>query len=111
MIDTEMHATAGDPDRAAAAAASIPLGRPGIAPEIASTIARLLSGEASYVTGGGRSRAGGSEARRVRVYHLALANPRPHAPTTTIPRAGAAQFIDSSLGCRSYGPVPPPLRG
>lgn len=56
-IDTEMHATAGDPDRAAAA--GIPLGRPGIAPEIASTIARLLSGEASYVTRAALRVAGG----------------------------------------------------
>lgn len=51
MIDTEMHAEAGDPGRAHAAATSIPLGRPGGAPEIASAIAWLLSPDASYVTG------------------------------------------------------------
>ncbi|MER5743026.1 SDR family oxidoreductase [Streptomyces sp. NPDC002225] len=51
MIDTEMHATAGDPDRAAAAVPGIPLGRIGAAPEIAAAISWLLSTEASYVTG------------------------------------------------------------
>ncbi|WP_327368389.1 SDR family oxidoreductase [Streptomyces sp. NBC_01217] len=59
MIDTEMHATAGDPDRANAAASGIPLGRPGAAPEIASAIAWLLSDEASYVTGAVLRVAGG----------------------------------------------------
>ncbi|MFF9590114.1 SDR family oxidoreductase [Streptomyces sp. NPDC014646] len=59
MIDTEMHAEAGDPDRAHTAAAGIPLGRPGTAPEIASAIAWLLSGEASYVTGAVLRVAGG----------------------------------------------------
>ncbi|MFB8032250.1 SDR family oxidoreductase [Streptomyces sp. NPDC056004] len=51
MIDTDMHATAGDPGRADAAVPGIPLGRVGSAPEIAAAIAWLLSGEASYVTG------------------------------------------------------------
>ncbi|MGW1433019.1 SDR family oxidoreductase [Streptomyces sp. NPDC002431] len=51
MIDTEMHATAGDPDRAVAAVPGIPLGRIGAAPEIAAAISWLLSTEASYVTG------------------------------------------------------------
>lgn len=43
--------------------------------------------------------------------HPAQANPRPHVPTTTIPRAGAVQFIESSPGCRPYGPVSPSPRG
>jgi glucose 1-dehydrogenase len=51
MVDTDMHATAGDPGRAAAAVPGIPLGRVGAAPEIAAAISWLLSGEASYVTG------------------------------------------------------------
>ncbi|MFI9626900.1 SDR family oxidoreductase [Streptomyces sp. NPDC052042] len=59
MIDTELHATAGDPDRAHAASPGIPLGRPGTAPEIASAIAWLLSDEASYVTGAVLRVAGG----------------------------------------------------
>ncbi|MFE7353558.1 SDR family oxidoreductase [Streptomyces sp. NPDC057543] len=59
MIDTDMHATAGDPDRAAAAASGIPLRRPGAAPEIAAAIAWLLSSDASYVTGAVLRVAGG----------------------------------------------------
>ncbi|MFB7913545.1 SDR family oxidoreductase [Streptomyces sp. NPDC056061] len=59
MIDTDMHATAGDPDRAHAAAAGIPLGRPGAATEIAAAVAWLLSGEASYATGAVLRVAGG----------------------------------------------------
>ncbi|MFE2534804.1 SDR family NAD(P)-dependent oxidoreductase [Streptomyces sp. NPDC059371] len=51
MIDTEMHATTGDPGRAERAASSIPLGRVGAAEEIAAAIAWLLSPEASYTTG------------------------------------------------------------
>lgn len=51
MVDTDMHATAGDPGRADAAVPGIPLGRVGAAPEIAAAIAWLLSHEASYVTG------------------------------------------------------------
>ncbi|MFF2007561.1 SDR family NAD(P)-dependent oxidoreductase [Streptomyces sp. NPDC058195] len=51
MIDTEMHAMAGDPDRALTALPTIPLGRVGAAPEIAAAISWLLSAEASYVTG------------------------------------------------------------
>ncbi|MFI0961827.1 SDR family NAD(P)-dependent oxidoreductase [Streptomyces sp. NPDC021080] len=51
MIDTEMHATMGDPDRAERAAASIPLRRVGAAEEIAAAIAWLMSPDASYTTG------------------------------------------------------------
>jgi glucose 1-dehydrogenase len=51
MIDTEMHAAMGDPDRAHRAAASIPLRRAGRAEEIAAAVAWLMSAEASYTTG------------------------------------------------------------
>ncbi|MFG3171385.1 SDR family NAD(P)-dependent oxidoreductase [Streptomyces sp. NPDC048200] len=51
MIDTEMHAAMGAPDRAERAAASIPLGRAGRADEIAAAVAWLMSAEASYATG------------------------------------------------------------
>ncbi|CAM5244786.1 SDR family NAD(P)-dependent oxidoreductase [Streptomyces aurantiogriseus] len=51
MIDTEMHAAMGDPDRARRAAASIPLRRPGQAEEIAAAVSWLMSPEASYATG------------------------------------------------------------
>ncbi|MGW3817549.1 SDR family NAD(P)-dependent oxidoreductase [Streptomyces sp. NPDC005046] len=51
MIDTEMHATMGDPGRVERAASSIPLRRVGRAEEIAAAIAWLMSPDASYTTG------------------------------------------------------------
>ncbi|MGW3055129.1 SDR family oxidoreductase [Streptomyces goshikiensis] len=51
IVETDMHAAMGDPDRPARAAAGIPLGRPGQPEEIAGAIAWLLSPEASYTTG------------------------------------------------------------
>ncbi|MFG2334210.1 glucose 1-dehydrogenase [Streptomyces sp. NPDC048604] len=51
VVETEMHAAMGDPDRPAKAAATIPLGRPGQPGEIAAAIAWLLSPDASYTTG------------------------------------------------------------
>ena len=51
LIETEIHASAGAPDRVQQYAASIPLRRGGTAPEVAASIAWLLSDEASYVTG------------------------------------------------------------
>ncbi|MEV5439796.1 SDR family oxidoreductase [Streptomyces sp. NPDC052682] len=51
LIDTEMHATMGDPDRARRGAGTVPLRRPGQAEEIAAAIAWLMSPEASYTTG------------------------------------------------------------
>ncbi|MEV2211816.1 SDR family oxidoreductase [Streptomyces sp. NPDC050997] len=51
MIDTEMHATMGDPDRARRAAGTIPLRRPGLAEEVAAAIAWLMSADASYAAG------------------------------------------------------------
>ncbi|WP_037672437.1 glucose 1-dehydrogenase [Streptomyces griseus] len=51
MIDTEMHAAMGDPDRAHRASAAIPLRRPGQAEEVAAAVAWLMSPDASYTTG------------------------------------------------------------
>ncbi len=51
LVDTTIHASGGQPDRAQRLAASIPMGRPGEPPEVAGAIAWLCSDEASYVTG------------------------------------------------------------
>ena len=51
IIDTEIHASGGQPDRARDLASIIPMQRPGSADEVAAAIVWLLSGEASYVTG------------------------------------------------------------
>jgi NAD(P)-dependent dehydrogenase (short-subunit alcohol dehydrogenase family) len=51
LIDTEIHASGGRPDRAATLGSQTPLGRPGSAEEVAASIAWLLSDAASYVTG------------------------------------------------------------
>ncbi|MFG3002063.1 SDR family NAD(P)-dependent oxidoreductase [Streptomyces sp. NPDC048340] len=51
IIETDMHAAMGDPDRPARAAAGIPLGRPGQPEEVAGAIAWLLSPDAAYTTG------------------------------------------------------------
>ena len=51
IIDTEFHATGGEPDRAARMASSVPLGRAGTADEVARAVLWLLSEEASYTTG------------------------------------------------------------
>lgn len=51
LIDTEIHASGGRPDRAAALGAQTPLGRAGAANEVAEAIVWLLSDAASYVTG------------------------------------------------------------
>lgn len=51
MVDTDMHAAMGDPDRVRRAAGTIPLGRPGRAEEIAAAVAWLMSPDASYTTG------------------------------------------------------------
>jgi NAD(P)-dependent dehydrogenase (short-subunit alcohol dehydrogenase family) len=51
IIDTDIHAAGGDPDRAARVAPSLPMPRPGTAEECAYAILWLLSDEASYTTG------------------------------------------------------------
>jgi NAD(P)-dependent dehydrogenase (short-subunit alcohol dehydrogenase family) len=51
IVDTEIHATAGDPHRAKRMAASIPIGRAATANEVAESIMWLLSPESSYITG------------------------------------------------------------
>jgi NAD(P)-dependent dehydrogenase (short-subunit alcohol dehydrogenase family) len=51
IIDTEFHATGGEPDRAARMASQVPLGRPGTSEEVALAILWLLSDEAAYTTG------------------------------------------------------------
>jgi NAD(P)-dependent dehydrogenase (short-subunit alcohol dehydrogenase family) len=51
LIDTEIHASGGKPDRAAVLGAQTPLGRPGTADEVAELIVWLLSDASSYVSG------------------------------------------------------------
>ena len=51
VIETEIHATYGEPERPYKIGASTPLGRPGTANEIAEAIVWLLSDASSYVTG------------------------------------------------------------
>jgi NAD(P)-dependent dehydrogenase (short-subunit alcohol dehydrogenase family) len=51
LIETDIHATGGQPDRAQRLGASAPLGRPGTAWEVANAIVWLISDDASYVTG------------------------------------------------------------
>jgi glucose 1-dehydrogenase len=50
-VRTDIHAAAGDPDRADRVATQVPLGRAGEPHDIASAIVWLLSDEASYITG------------------------------------------------------------
>lgn len=51
LIDTEIHASGGEPDRAHRLAPTVPMKRIGTAGEIANAILWLISDEASYVTG------------------------------------------------------------
>lgn len=51
IIDTDIHASGGLPDRAREMTPSIPMKRPGSAEEVADAILYLLSPQASYVTG------------------------------------------------------------
>ncbi|MBO9652163.1 MAG: SDR family oxidoreductase [Variovorax sp.] len=51
LIDTEIHASGGMPDRAFQLAPTVPMKRTGSAQEVAQGIVWLLSDEASYVTG------------------------------------------------------------
>ncbi len=51
IIDTAIHASGGQPDRAWQLAPQIPLQRPGTAEEVAQTVVWLLSPQSSYTTG------------------------------------------------------------
>jgi NAD(P)-dependent dehydrogenase (short-subunit alcohol dehydrogenase family) len=59
LIDTEIHASTGDPGRLQRLSAQVPMQRPGTAEEVARAIVWLLSDEASYTTGEILSVAGG----------------------------------------------------
>jgi NAD(P)-dependent dehydrogenase (short-subunit alcohol dehydrogenase family) len=51
LIETDIHASGGQPDRLERLRSSVPMGRPGSASEVADAILYLLSEQASYVTG------------------------------------------------------------
>jgi NAD(P)-dependent dehydrogenase (short-subunit alcohol dehydrogenase family) len=51
LIETDIHASGGQPQRAAVLGAQTPLGRPGTAEEVAQAIVWLLGSAASYVQG------------------------------------------------------------
>ncbi|GHF30241.1 oxidoreductase [Streptomyces mashuensis] len=59
LVDTDIHAAMGAPDRARTAAARVPMSRAGAPAEIAGAVAWLLSPEASYTTGAVLRVAGG----------------------------------------------------
>ena len=59
IIDTDIHASGGIPDRAKTMAPMIPMLRPGSADEVAQSIVWLLSDAASYVTGANLEVTGG----------------------------------------------------
>ncbi|MGO9418604.1 SDR family oxidoreductase [Roseiarcus sp.] len=52
LIETGIHASGGEPDRARSLGRATPLGRPGTPEEVAEAAVWLLSDTASYVTGG-----------------------------------------------------------
>jgi NAD(P)-dependent dehydrogenase (short-subunit alcohol dehydrogenase family) len=51
LIDTQIHASGGQPDRAQRIGSTSPMGRPGTAAEVAEAVVWLLSDSASYSTG------------------------------------------------------------
>lgn len=51
LIETDIHASGGQPDKAQRVGALTPIGRPGTAEEVAEAIVWLLSDAASYTTG------------------------------------------------------------
>jgi NAD(P)-dependent dehydrogenase (short-subunit alcohol dehydrogenase family) len=59
LIDTDIHASGGQPDRARRIGATTPLGRPGRAEEVGEAVVWLLSDAASYTTGAILDVAGG----------------------------------------------------
>jgi NAD(P)-dependent dehydrogenase (short-subunit alcohol dehydrogenase family) len=50
LIDTDLHARTGDPDRIARMSPNIPLGRAGRTTEVAEAVAWLMSDAAAYIT-------------------------------------------------------------
>jgi len=59
LIETDIHASVGDPGRLARLAPAVPMGRGGTADEVAETILWLMSDAASYVTGANLRVSGG----------------------------------------------------
>ena len=59
LIETEIHASGGEPDRALTLGRSTPLGRPGTPEEVAEAAVWLMSDAARYVTGAILDVAGG----------------------------------------------------
>ncbi|MBY0530945.1 MAG: SDR family oxidoreductase [Xanthobacteraceae bacterium] len=59
LIDTDIHAAAGQPDRAERLKSVIPIGRFGTPEEVAETVLYLMSDQASYVVGANLSISGG----------------------------------------------------
>ena len=59
LIETDIHASGGEPDRARRLGAATPLGRPGAADEVGEAIVWLLGDAASYVSGAILDVAGG----------------------------------------------------
>lgn len=59
FVETELHASAGDPDRASRLAQSTPIGRPAKPNEIADVVLWLAGEQSSYVTGAIVAAAGG----------------------------------------------------
>jgi NAD(P)-dependent dehydrogenase (short-subunit alcohol dehydrogenase family) len=51
LIETDLHARAGAPDRVTRMSPGVPMARPGTADEVAAAVLWLLSPEASYMTG------------------------------------------------------------
>ena len=51
LVDTDIHASGGEPDRAFVLGATAPMARPGTPEEIAEAAIWLISDAASYVTG------------------------------------------------------------
>jgi NAD(P)-dependent dehydrogenase (short-subunit alcohol dehydrogenase family) len=51
LIDTDMHASGGEPGRIQRLQSSVPMARGGTADEVAAAVLWLLSDEASYATG------------------------------------------------------------